>query len=547
MFATAARADVTPTLATTYGSTAPGAHGNITYSIEVGGHTAGNPVDPSTYDDIKGIILDGPAGFVGNLNAVPYDQRCTAAQYGGVAKLYQNCPASSIVGSGSVMLHATLSGSPGTNVPMLGSVYMLQSSPELPAYLALSVTPDGTNYSNVTGRVEILTGSDYRMRITMEEDFTRPILLLPGPTYFEITNLTLGLFGALANGNVFLTNPTRCDAWNSYVYTNAYDTNTNLDTDTNGDGVVDHRAASSALTPDCTTLPQFAPTLTTALSSRKRGKKNDVRPGATFTVNHVGSPGSTTISKTKVAFPAAIGIKVANLVNQCKVAERDGAGCPANTQIGSVTVTSPLISLPLTGPVYLVEGSPLPELSIQLTGLLSVRLRATNATVDGHLETTFENLPQLPQSQFVLSLTGGTNGLLTVEPCPTGNRSPLDGPISYTFTGHTGQTSTGTNDLRLYNCTGVTIPKPRRCVDDRLKLKPSFLDRKNVKRAVLYIGGRKVATKKQKVGSAAKNPFIFRVKLGNRFNAGSRYKVKIKATYKSGRKAYGKTRIKICR
>lgn len=100
-------------------------------------------------------------------------------------------------------------------------------------------------------------------------------------------------------------------------------------------------------------------------------------------------------------------------------------GCPANTIVGTATANTPLLSQPLRGNVYLVQGirfnkqhqqiRTLPTLLIPLRGQIALDLRAPTS-VDGasRLVTTFNSIPDAAISSFKLSITGGPRGIIVV-------------------------------------------------------------------------------------------------------------------------------------
>ena len=100
-------------------------------------------------------------------------------------------------------------------------------------------------------------------------------------------------------------------------------------------------------------------------------------------------------------------------------------GCNPNTIVGTASASTPLLSEPLTGNVYLVQGirfnshgqaiRTLPTLLIPLRGQFALDLRASTATNKANaLVSTFSNVPDVPVSQFDLNITGGPKGLLVI-------------------------------------------------------------------------------------------------------------------------------------
>jgi hypothetical protein len=103
-------------------------------------------------------------------------------------------------------------------------------------------------------------------------------------------------------------------------------------------------------------------------------------------------------------------MSVANKVHGGPVA------CPANSIVGTATADTPLLSQPLTGRVYLVQGATvLPTLLIPLRGQIAIDLRAKTSISNGKLITTFAGIPDAPVSKLALTFTGGPRGILTVS------------------------------------------------------------------------------------------------------------------------------------
>ena len=102
--------------------------------------------------------------------------------------------------------------------------------------------------------------------------------------------------------------------------------------------------------------------------------------------------------------------------------------CPDASKIGTVQVTTPLLSDPLTGSVYIAQQGQNPFgslLAIYLTAeadgaLIKLAGHVVADPVTGQLETTFDNNPQLPFSDFKVDFFGGPRAALaTGEQCGT--------------------------------------------------------------------------------------------------------------------------------
>jgi hypothetical protein len=130
-----------------------------------------------------------------------------------------------------------------------------------------------------------------------------------------------------------------------------------------------------------------------------------------------------------VTLPLSLALDPNNSKRVCPFATaqavRGGAvGCASNTIVGTASATTPLLSQPLTGSIYLVQGirtnrqgqqiRTLPTLLIPLRGQFALDLRARTSVSHGKLVTTFPNVPDVPVSAFKLSITGGSKGLLVI-------------------------------------------------------------------------------------------------------------------------------------
>src|SRR5262249_54149770 len=138
----------------------------------------------------------------------------------------------------------------------------------------------------------------------------------------------------------------------------------------------------------------------------------------------------------RVALPLSLALDPNNSQHVCdhdQAAAVHGGDVPclASTIVGSATAVTPLLANPLKANVYLVQGlrtttagrvvKTLPTLLVPLRGPdgVALDLRAQSSVVASKLVTTFSSIPDAPVSKFVLSITGGSKGILAV----TGNKS----------------------------------------------------------------------------------------------------------------------------
>jgi hypothetical protein len=156
-----------------------------------------------------------------------------------------------------------------------------------------------------------------------------------------------------------------------------------------------------------------------------------------LTTNVAQSAGQATLSGLVLTLPSQLSADLPSLSRACPQATLDAGDCPATSVVGSATAASPLVATALTGPVRLVTvpGHLLPDLVVDLTGPLSLRLHVTTAVTGGRLTSTVVGLPDVPLSSFTLSLA--PNGLLASTAATLCDGTPT---LGATFTAHSGAT-----------------------------------------------------------------------------------------------------------
>jgi hypothetical protein len=155
----------------------------------------------------------------------------------------------------------------------------------------------------------------------------------------------------------------------------------------------------------------FTPKLAMKLTGRSQIAKRK-HPGLVATVTPVA--GQANIRTTTVVLPASLTLDVNHLPAQCELADAQKRACPASSAVGSARVTTPLVNAPLTGPVYLVKGATggLPSLLAALSGPIDISVHADSAFTGKRIVTKFTGLPDAPLSSFVLTINGGSRGIL---------------------------------------------------------------------------------------------------------------------------------------
>jgi hypothetical protein len=164
---------------------------------------------------------------------------------------------------------------------------------------------------------------------------------------------------------------------------------------------------------DCAALP-FKPRLSLKL---KGGTRRGSHPALTATLNMNGI-GEAGIHRTEVVLPKSEFIENAHFNTICtrvvfKQGAHPGEKCPAGSVYGKAVIKTPLLSEPLTGPVFLRSSEhQLPDVVAAVhNGQIDITLDGHVDSVKGRLRTTFEATPDAPVGSAVISLLGGKKGL----------------------------------------------------------------------------------------------------------------------------------------
>lgn len=216
----------------------------------------------------------------------------------------------------------------------------------------------------------------------------------------------------------------------------------------------------------CEQLP-FAPLISAVIGGR--GQTGRLKHPFLRTVIEQRA-GEAAIRTTTVTLPPVVGPDVNALQHACppEVALSPSATCPDNTRIGTATAVSPLLPLPLSGPVYLLQvpGQPLPGIALDLRGLIGLRLPG-KVTLDAQrrLVTQFDAIPDVPIERFELEFTGGRGGALqsVKDLCRSAGR------VAAAFGAHSGASSSRVVPLLVDGCStraslalrGVRSGRPR--------------------------------------------------------------------------------------
>jgi hypothetical protein len=347
--------------------------------------------------EIKGTEVKLPPGLTAKLAGVRYcpeEAIAAAAANSGVAEAASpSCPVDSLVGTASI----TSGSGPEPLHIETGKAFL--SGPYHGAPLSLAVITPATagpfDLGTVVVRVALLLDPK-TARVTAVTD---PIPHIYGGSLLDVRSISVKM-----DRPQFGLNPTNCSAF-------AFE-----GTLKGGGGNPADPAAFTSLpfsspfqASGCEKLG-FKPRLfLRAFGGTKRTQKPKLRAIL------VARPGDANISRAVVTLPKALILEQANIGTVCTRVQFAAKECPANSVYGFAEATTPLLDGPLKGPVYLRSNPEheLPDLVTALHGQVDVELTGvTDTTKQGRLRNTFEAVPDVPVSKFVLTVRGGKKGLL---------------------------------------------------------------------------------------------------------------------------------------
>lgn len=399
-------------------------------------------------EDVKDVLVDLPPGLVGDPTITP--TRCDLADL-----VVQACPDSAQIGVAKVTRGLT-----GGSSDIDASLYNMVAPPNVPAEFAFAV--DGTP---VVLTPTVRSATDYGVTVSALNALQAiPIVATevtiwgvpadPSHDVQRCNQLDPDVDPPVCNDQSnddrshphsvgvppvpFLRNPTACTPAGVGL-----ETKLAIDSWKNP-GVFEHASFFSHLPGD--PLTQLGPTdcervpFDPSVSARPGTDKANALSSWSFDVglkqneNPIGLAQSD-LRKAVVTLPAGVRVSPssANGLRACtqtQIALHSTADptCPDASKIGTMTIDTPLLDLPLSGSVYLAAQNDNPFGSLLAIYLVTkgrgviIKLpgKITPDPVTGQLSTTFDDNPQVPFSNIHLAFKGGPHAPL-VNPATCGS------------------------------------------------------------------------------------------------------------------------------
>lgn len=147
-------------------------------------------------------------------------------------------------------------------------------------------------------------------------------------------------------------------------------------------------------------------------------------------------PGDANLKRTVVRLPRSAFLDQAHIRTICTRVQFAADACPAGSIYGHVKAFTPILEEPFEGPAYLRSSdNDLPDLVLDLHGLIDVEAIATIDSHKGGIRATFNNIPDAPISKVIFDQRGGKRGLIVNSRnlCARVSRATID------LTAHSGK------------------------------------------------------------------------------------------------------------
>jgi hypothetical protein len=380
-----------------------------------------------------------PEGLLGKLAGVPYcsDTQIAAATArsgegeGALEQAFPSCPEASQVGVVNIT-----AGAGAQPYAVQGKAYLAGPYKDAPLSLAV-ITPA------IAGPFDLGT---VVVRVALQIDSSTAQISAvsdPIPTILDGIPLDIRSVALNVNRAGFTFNPTSCEAMA-----------------VTGQAISTFNQAAMLANPfrvgSCQGLP-FKPALT-ASTAGQASKAN----GASLTVRVAQKPGEANIHKVELTLPATLPARLTTLQKACTEAQFNAnpAACPPAAFIGTATATTPVLSVPLTGPAILVShgSAAFPDVEFVLQAdergsVIEIDLDGKTDIKKGVTYSRFETIPDAPITRFETNLPQGPHSIFAVN-LPESAKYSLCGEKLTIPTKITGQNGAQTTQATMIGVTG---------------------------------------------------------------------------------------------
>jgi len=346
--------------------------------------------------ELKGVEVKLPPGLTAKLAGVRYCPEATlaaAAANSGVAEAAAaSCPGASRVGSASIA-----AGSGPSPLHVDGRAFLAGPYRGAPLSLAVITPAAAGPFDLGTVVVRVALFVDPRTaQVTADSD---PIPHVFGGALLDVRSISVRL-----DRPRFSLNPTRCAPLAVAASLRGGGANP-LDP-----GAFGSRPAAAPFRVGACRRLGFRPKLFMRLfGGTRRARSPKLRAVL------LARRGDANIRRAAVTLPKALILEQASLANVCTRVQFAARDCPRDSIYGYARAFTPLLDGPLEGPVYLRSSdNQLPDMVAALRGQVNIELAGRIDTDRrGRIRNTFDVVPDVPVSKFILVVRGGKRrGLL---------------------------------------------------------------------------------------------------------------------------------------
>ncbi len=380
---------------------------------------------------VQSLQIKTPEGLLGMVSKIPLCGEPQAAQ--------GTCPAVSQIG------HTVVTAGPGPfplTVPQPGApqapIYLTGGYQGAPYGLSIAVPviagPFNLGTVVVRSKIEV---DPHTGQLTVTTD--------PLPRILDGVPTDLSTISAVIDHPGFIFNPTNC------TQSQVTGTVTGEQPDGTPGSVVP--VSSPFAVTGCKGLP-FKPSFT-ASSQAKTSRAN----GASLHVKVTSGAGQANIGKVRIVLPKQLPARLTTLQKACpaSVFNVNPSACPAASAIGTAIARTPVLTNPLTGPVYLVShgGVAFPDAVIVLQGEgITLYLDGNTNIKKGITSSTFNSVPDAPITSFETTLPEGSHSAFATD-IPTKAKGSMCGQsltMPTVLTGQNGAQIAQTTKIVVTGC-----------------------------------------------------------------------------------------------